>query len=94
MAPFARRAGGASALLGMLQYAIGAVSGALVGMLHNGSVVPMAAVVAAAGVCVALVCCAAPAARREGRSPGSGEIGFRGAEGGIGICTKNKLISR
>ena len=47
MARFGRRAGGASALLGMLQYAIGAAAGAVVGILHDGTIVPMAAVVAA-----------------------------------------------
>lgn len=46
LAPYGRSAGSASALLGALQFAVGAVSGTLVGLLHNGSALPMAGVVA------------------------------------------------
>jgi MFS transporter, DHA1 family, multidrug resistance protein len=46
LAPHGRIAGSASALLGALQFAVGAASGALVGLLHNGSALPMAGVVA------------------------------------------------
>ena len=46
MAPFGEVAGSASALLGTVQFALGAVSGALVGVLHNGTLVPMTAGVA------------------------------------------------
>ncbi len=42
MAPFPERAGVASALLGMLQFSIGAGTGALVGLFHDGSPRPMA----------------------------------------------------
>lgn len=42
MAPFPDRAGAASALLGMLQFTIGAATGALVGLLHDGTGRPMA----------------------------------------------------
>ncbi|TWT85999.1 Bicyclomycin resistance protein [Posidoniimonas polymericola] len=52
MAPFAGRAGAASAVLGLLQYAIGAVTGSLVGLLHNGTAVPMAAAIAACELAV------------------------------------------
>jgi DHA1 family bicyclomycin/chloramphenicol resistance-like MFS transporter len=48
MAPFPEMAGSASALLGMLQYAVGAATGALVGLWHDGTALPMAAVVALA----------------------------------------------
>jgi len=46
MAPFGEAAGSASALLGTVQFALGAASGALVGVLHNGTLVPMTAGVA------------------------------------------------
>ena len=47
MAPFGEVAGSASALLGTLQFGIGAGAGALVGIFHNGTAVPMTAGVAA-----------------------------------------------
>ena len=50
MAPFDKAAGSASALLGTIQYSIGASAGALVGLLHNGSAVPMTATMAACGL--------------------------------------------
>ncbi|HTJ79802.1 MAG TPA: Bcr/CflA family multidrug efflux MFS transporter [Rariglobus sp.] len=46
MAPFGAVAGSASALLGTVQFALGAASGALVGVLHNGTLLPMTAGVA------------------------------------------------
>jgi DHA1 family bicyclomycin/chloramphenicol resistance-like MFS transporter len=42
MAPFPDQAGVASALLGMLQFSVGAAMGALVGMFHDGTARPMA----------------------------------------------------
>ncbi|HSO06894.1 MAG TPA: Bcr/CflA family multidrug efflux MFS transporter [Pelomicrobium sp.] len=54
MQPFPEMAGSASALLGMLQYALGATTGALVGFLHDGTALPMAGVVAAAACAGAL----------------------------------------
>lgn len=50
MAPYARQAGSASALVGAVQFAIGAVAGALVGLLFNGTALPMAATIALCGV--------------------------------------------
>ena len=50
MAPQGRNAGSASALIGTLQFGLGAVAGALVGLLHDGTAVPMAAVIAVCGV--------------------------------------------
>jgi len=41
MAPFATSAGSASALLGTIQYTIGATAGAFVGLFHNGTGLPM-----------------------------------------------------
>ena len=50
LAPFDKAAGSASALLGTIQYTLGASAGALVGMLHNNTAVPMTATMAACGV--------------------------------------------
>ncbi|MFZ2947849.1 MAG: multidrug effflux MFS transporter [Desulfuromonadaceae bacterium] len=50
LAPFERAAGSASALLGSIQYTLGASAGALVGTLHNGTAVPMIATMAVCGV--------------------------------------------
>jgi MFS transporter, DHA1 family, multidrug resistance protein len=41
LAPFAASAGSASALLGTIQYTLGATAGAFVGMFHNGTGLPM-----------------------------------------------------
>jgi DHA1 family bicyclomycin/chloramphenicol resistance-like MFS transporter len=46
MAPHGRVAGSASALLGTLQFVVGAIAGTLVGALHNGTALPMAGVIA------------------------------------------------
>src|SRR6185369_11075186 len=43
MAPFDKAAGSASALLGTIQYTLGASGGALVGLFHNGTALPMTA---------------------------------------------------
>ena len=43
MQPFAAVAGKASAMLGICQFILGAAGGALVGLWHNGSALPMAA---------------------------------------------------
>jgi len=48
LAPFNKSAGSASALMGSIQYTLGATAGTLVGMLHNGTGVPMAAIM---GIC-------------------------------------------
>lgn len=46
LAPFSKLAGSASALLGSLQMTCGALSSGLVSYLHNGTTIPMAAVMA------------------------------------------------
>jgi DHA1 family bicyclomycin/chloramphenicol resistance-like MFS transporter len=51
MAPYGRMAGSASALLGTLQFVVGAISGIVVGALYNGTALPMAGTIAAC--CVA-----------------------------------------
>ncbi|HHY54627.1 MAG TPA: Bcr/CflA family multidrug efflux MFS transporter [Chloroflexi bacterium] len=50
LAPYGRRAGSASALLGATQFAAGALAGALVGLLANGTALPMASVIALCSV--------------------------------------------
>lgn len=49
------RAGSASALLGCLQFSVAAGASALVGVLHDGSAVPMAMVISLCGICVVSV---------------------------------------
>ena len=49
MAPHGAVAGSASALLGTLQFVLGATAGTLVGVLGNGTAVPLAAVIAGCG---------------------------------------------
>ena len=50
MAPFGETAGSASALLGTIQFGVGAGAGALVGIFHNGTAIPMTAGIAACAV--------------------------------------------
>lgn len=50
MAPYARRAGSASALLGAIQFGFGATAAALIGLFFNGTALPMAATIALCGV--------------------------------------------
>jgi MFS transporter, DHA1 family, multidrug resistance protein len=47
MAPYGRVAGSASALLGTLQFVVGAAAGLVVGALYNGTALPMAGTIAA-----------------------------------------------
>ena len=55
MAPHGSSAGSASALLGTLQFVLGATAGALVGAFGNGTAVPLAAVIAGCGVLALVV---------------------------------------
>lgn len=50
MAPYARMAGSASALMGAIQFGLGAVAGSLIGVFFNGTALPMAAIIALCGV--------------------------------------------
>jgi DHA1 family bicyclomycin/chloramphenicol resistance-like MFS transporter len=50
MAPHGKMAGNASALMGTLQFGIGAAVGGVLGVLQDGTALPMAGVVAACGV--------------------------------------------
>ncbi|WP_435011501.1 Bcr/CflA family multidrug efflux MFS transporter [Tundrisphaera lichenicola] len=49
MAPFPHQAGVASALLGTLQFTVGAATGAIVGIFHDGTGLPMALTIAGCG---------------------------------------------
>jgi DHA1 family bicyclomycin/chloramphenicol resistance-like MFS transporter len=49
MAPFPHQAGVASALLGTLQFTVGAATGALVGIFHDGTGLPMSLTIAGCG---------------------------------------------
>ncbi len=55
MAPFAEEAGVASALLGMLQFAVAAVTGSVVGIFHDGTSRPMAVLMAACATLAFLI---------------------------------------
>ena len=50
LAPFATAAGSASALMGTIQYTMGATAGAFVGMFHNGTGLPMVLTMAGCSV--------------------------------------------
>ena len=50
MAPFRANAGMASALLGTVQFSLGALASTIIGMLHNQTPIPMAGVIAVCGV--------------------------------------------
>lgn len=50
LGPFARNAGSASALMGSFQMAVGALASILVSVLHNGTAIPMTAVMCGATV--------------------------------------------
>ncbi|MCU0946160.1 MAG: Bcr/CflA family multidrug efflux MFS transporter [Rubritepida sp.] len=54
IAPFPHMAGTASALLGTLQFGLGALAGVLLALVNDGSAMPMAVTIAAAGLCAAL----------------------------------------
>ena len=63
MAGHGHQAGVASALMGTMQFVIAGITSALVGILHNGTAVPMAAVMAGCGLLVVIM---ARQARRAG----------------------------
>jgi MFS transporter, DHA1 family, multidrug resistance protein len=50
MAPFRANAGMASALLGTVQFTLGAVASTIIGLLHNQTPIPMAGLIAVCGV--------------------------------------------
>lgn len=59
MAGYGHKAGVASALMGTLQSAIAGITSAMVGLLHDGSAVPMAAIMAGCGLVTVLMAWAA-----------------------------------
>jgi DHA1 family bicyclomycin/chloramphenicol resistance-like MFS transporter len=72
MAPHGSVAGSASALLGTLQFVLGATAGTLVSVLGNGTAVPLAAVIAGCGVAAFVAYQTLP---RPGRPSPAGEGG-------------------
>jgi DHA1 family bicyclomycin/chloramphenicol resistance-like MFS transporter len=54
MALYGAMAGSASALLGTLQFSVGAMAGILVGVLHTGTALPMAGMIAACAIAALL----------------------------------------
>ena len=50
MAPFGDRAGMAAALLGTLQFSLAAMASVAVGWLHDGTALPLAAVISVCGI--------------------------------------------
>jgi DHA1 family bicyclomycin/chloramphenicol resistance-like MFS transporter len=73
LAPFDKAAGSASALLGTIQYTLGASAGALVGMFHNGTALPMISTMTACGIvgwCVVIGGPARPSKTCDARTPG------------------------
>ena len=55
MAPFPHQAGAASALVGTLQFAVGAATGAIVGVFHDGTGLPMTLTIAGCGALSLLI---------------------------------------
>ena len=55
MAPFTKEAGSASALMGSIQMALGAGSAALVGLLSNGTAIPMTATMAGCSIVAVII---------------------------------------
>jgi DHA1 family bicyclomycin/chloramphenicol resistance-like MFS transporter len=60
MQPFAAEAGSASALLGIFQFILGATAGALVGLFHDGTALPMAMQIACFGLLARGILCLTP----------------------------------
>lgn len=55
MAPFTKEAGSASALMGSIQMALGAGASAMVGLLSNGTAIPMTAIMAGCSLTAVLI---------------------------------------
>ena len=55
MAPFTKEAGSASALMGSIQMALGAGSSALVGVMSNGTAMPMTGVMVGCSITAVLI---------------------------------------
>jgi DHA1 family bicyclomycin/chloramphenicol resistance-like MFS transporter len=65
MVPFGAEAGAASAVLGLLQYVVGAIVAAVVGLLYDGTARPMAGAVAVCEIVVLVVVLATERYRRR-----------------------------
>jgi len=69
MSPYGAVAGSASALMGTLQFVLGAASGSLVSAFSNGTAVPFAAVIAGCALCAFVAFLTIPATRLPDREP-------------------------
>jgi len=69
MSPYGAVAGSASALMGTLQFVLGAASGSLVSAFSNGTAVPFAAVIAGCALCAFVAFLTIPATRLVDREP-------------------------
>jgi DHA1 family bicyclomycin/chloramphenicol resistance-like MFS transporter len=67
--PFSRHAGSASALLGSMQMAAGAVASGLISYFHNGTAMPMALLLFGSAA-MSLAMQSSPLAKTRGPSPG------------------------
>ncbi len=103
MAPFAHQAGVASALLGTLQFAVGALTGAVVGIFHDGTSLPMAVTIAGCGALSLLMTVATehPKAslQRRGKRlvterPASPAIGSHPHQRGIRMTGRDPAVLR
>jgi DHA1 family bicyclomycin/chloramphenicol resistance-like MFS transporter len=56
MAPFSTNAGSASALLGVIQFSMAAISSISLGLMHNNALISMGSAIAFCGVCAFGVC--------------------------------------
>jgi len=72
MSPYGAVAGSASALMGTLQFVLGAASGNLVSAFGNRSAVPFAAVIAGCALCAFVAHLTLPATRRAASTQSSG----------------------
>ncbi len=66
MSPYGAVAGSASALMGTLQFVLGAASGSLVSAFSNGTAVPFATVIAGCALCALVAFLTIPATRLAG----------------------------
>jgi DHA1 family bicyclomycin/chloramphenicol resistance-like MFS transporter len=73
MAPYGRVAGSASALLGTLQFVVGAAAGMVVGALYDGTALPMAGAIAACCIAALAIFQALALPRRPRATPAPNE---------------------
>lgn len=74
MQPFAAEAGSASALLGIFQFTLGATGGALVGLFHDGTALPMALQISVYGLVALGILLLTPKSPAAGHTPCTGPL--------------------